>query len=117
MKKFIASSNNNISYIQVHHFTQKTLLNQWLYHTIQYFEPNTKSKGGGNHPPSVADVTIKSLVACRLTFCSDARRPIQQIVKIVPLLTLVHVSGLICCTCFQKEIPNYCNVKKSKIQW
>ena len=43
---------------------QQTMLNQWLYYTIQYLEPNTKSKGGGNHPsPLVADVTINSLVA------------------------------------------------------
>ena len=27
-----------------------------LYYTIQYREPNTKSKGGGNHPLLVADV-------------------------------------------------------------
>jgi len=39
------------------------MLNQWLYHTIQYFKPNTKSKGGGNHQPLVANVTINSLVA------------------------------------------------------
>jgi len=25
------------------------MLNQWLYHTIQYREPNSKSRGG-NHP-------------------------------------------------------------------
>src|SRR6218665_2353575 len=61
-KKFIASSSNNIFYIQIHHFTQQTMLNQHLYYTIQYLEPNTKSKGGGNHPPFlVADVTINSL--------------------------------------------------------
>ena len=38
-------------YIQIHHFMQHKMLNQWLYYTIQYLEPNTKSKGGGNHPP------------------------------------------------------------------
>jgi len=27
---------------------QQTKLNQWLYYKIQYLEPNTKSKGGGN---------------------------------------------------------------------
>jgi len=42
------------------------MLNQWLYHTIQYFKPNTKSKGGNHHHPLVADVTIISLVAWRL---------------------------------------------------
>jgi len=26
------------------------MLNQSLYYTIRYFKPNTKSKGGGNHP-------------------------------------------------------------------
>src|SRR6218665_655434 len=67
IKKFIASSSNNIYYIQIHHFTQQTMLNQWLYYTIQYLELNTKSKGGGNHHPLlVADVTINSLVARRL---------------------------------------------------
>jgi len=49
-KKFIASSSNNIFYIQIHHFTQQTTLNQLLYYTIQYLEPNTKSEGGGNQP-------------------------------------------------------------------
>src|SRR6218665_1178558 len=44
-KKFIVSNSNNIYYIQIHHFTQKTMLNQWLYYTIQYLEPNTKSRG------------------------------------------------------------------------
>ena len=44
-------------------FYAETMLNQWLYHTINYFEPNTKSKGDGNHPVLVADVTINSLVA------------------------------------------------------
>src|SRR6218665_104625 len=59
VKKF-----NNIYSIQINHFTQQTLLNQWLYYTIQYLEPNTKSKGGGNHhPPFVAYVTINSLLA------------------------------------------------------
>ena len=43
------------------------MLNQWLYYTIQYLEPNTKYKEGGNHPPLVADVTINSLVTLRLT--------------------------------------------------
>ena len=42
---------------------QQTMLNQWLYYTIQYLESNTKSKGGVYHPPLVADVTINSLVA------------------------------------------------------
>src|SRR6218665_858093 len=66
-KKFMASSSNNIFYIQIHRFTQQTMLNQWLYYTIQYLELNTKSKGGGNHHPLlVADVTINSLVARRL---------------------------------------------------
>ena len=41
----------------------QTMLNQWLYHTIRYLEPNAKSKRGGNHLPLVADVTINSLVA------------------------------------------------------
>jgi len=30
---------------------EQTMLNQWLYYTKQYLEPNTKSKRGGNHPP------------------------------------------------------------------
>jgi len=34
---------------------QQTMLNQWLYYTIQYLEPNTKSKG--------VVTTINSLVA------------------------------------------------------
>ena len=42
-KKFIASRSNNIFYIQIHHFTQTAMLNQSLYYTIQYHEPNTKS--------------------------------------------------------------------------
>ena len=42
---------------------QQTMLNQSLYYMIQYLEPNTKSKRGGNHPPLVADATINSLVA------------------------------------------------------
>jgi|SRR6218665_629741 len=59
-KKFIVSSCNNIFYIQIHHFTQQAMLNQSLYHTIQSLEPNTKSKGGGDHPLLVADVTKKA---------------------------------------------------------
>src|SRR6218665_2169188 len=55
-KKCIASSSNNIFYVQIHHFTHKTMLKQTLYYTIQYLEPNTKSKGSGNHLPLVADV-------------------------------------------------------------
>jgi len=39
------------------------MLNQWLYYTIQYLEPNTKSKGVVTTFPLVADVTINSLVA------------------------------------------------------
>jgi len=39
------------------------MLNLSLYYTIQYLEPNTKSKGGGNHPLLVADVAKNSLVA------------------------------------------------------
>ena len=31
-KKFIASSSNNAFYIQIHHFTQQTMLNQTLYY-------------------------------------------------------------------------------------
>ena len=30
---------------------QQTMLHQWVYYTIQYLEPNTKSKGDGNHQP------------------------------------------------------------------
>src|SRR6218665_2752176 len=63
IKKFIVSSSNNIYYIQIHNFTQQTMLNQWLYYALQYLEPNTKSRGDGNHPPFVADVAINSLVA------------------------------------------------------
>src|SRR6218665_2934064 len=58
-QKFIVSSSNNIFYIQIHHFTQKTMLNQSLYYTIRYFQPNTKSKRGGTNPSLVADVTKK----------------------------------------------------------
>src|SRR6218665_924183 len=47
-KKIIVSSSNNIYYIQIHHFMQQTMLIQWLYYTIQYLEPNTKSWWGGN---------------------------------------------------------------------
>jgi len=39
------------------------MLNQSLYYTIHYFEPNTKSKGMVTTPPSVADVAKSSLVA------------------------------------------------------
>src|SRR6218665_52823 len=44
---------------------------------------------------------------------------IQQILNATPLLTFVHVSNLMYCTCFQKEIQNYSklHLKKSKIQW
>src|SRR6218665_1902407 len=37
-KFHIVSSCNHIFYIQVHHFTQKPMLNQSLYYTIGYFE-------------------------------------------------------------------------------
>src|SRR6218665_1400281 len=33
--KFIDSSSNNITYSLIHHFTQKTMLNQTLYYTIR----------------------------------------------------------------------------------
>ena len=62
VKKIIVSSINNIYYMQIHHFSQQTMLNQWLYYTMQYLEPNTKSGWGGS-TPLVADVTINSLVA------------------------------------------------------
>ena len=40
------------------------MLNQRVYYTIQYLEPNTKSMGViTTRPPLVADVTINSLVA------------------------------------------------------
>ena len=42
---------------------QQIMLNQWLYYTIQYLEPNTKSKGVVTTHPLVAGVTINSLVA------------------------------------------------------
>ena len=53
------------------------------------------------------------LLRC-LTFCCDAR--IQQIANVTPLWTSVHVSSLMCCTCFQKEIQNHSklNSKKAK---
>jgi len=38
------------------------MLNQSLYYTMQYLEPNSKSKGVVE-TPFVADVTINSLVA------------------------------------------------------
>src|SRR6218665_4197275 len=56
---------------------------------------------------------IRNLAFCCLTFCCDSR--IQQIVNVTHLLTFVHVSSLMCCICFQKEIQNYI-LKKSKIQ-
>src|SRR6218665_539605 len=65
-KKFIVSSSNNIYYNQIHHFMHQTMLNQWLYYTIQYLEHNTKSKGVVTTHPLVAGVTINSLVALRL---------------------------------------------------
>src|SRR6218665_993295 len=33
--KFIASSSNNIFYIQIHHFIEQTMLNQTLYYSIR----------------------------------------------------------------------------------
>src|SRR6218665_944030 len=60
-KKIIISSSNNIYYIQIHHFTQQTMLNQTLYYMIQYFEPNTKSRGSGNHPPVSTGILPHSL--------------------------------------------------------
>ena len=47
-------------------------MNQWLYHTIQYFEPNTKSKGVVTTHPLVADATINSLVAWRLNLLTGS---------------------------------------------
>src|SRR6218665_1256257 len=44
-------SSNNIYYIQIHHSTPQTMLNQYLYYTIQYLEPNTKSWGVVTTPP------------------------------------------------------------------
>src|SRR6218665_2670651 len=38
---FIVSSCNHILYIQTHHFTQNPMLNQSLYYTIRYYEPQT----------------------------------------------------------------------------
>src|SRR6218665_2832439 len=64
-RKIIASSSNNIFYIQIHNFTQQTMLNQTLYYTIQYREPNTKSKGV-LITPFLAHVTINSLVAMKV---------------------------------------------------
>src|SRR6218665_570114 len=55
IKKIIASSSNNIFYIQIHLFTQQTMLNQPLYYTIRYLEPNTKSRGVVTTTPSVAE--------------------------------------------------------------
>ena len=37
INKFIVSSSNNIFYIQIDHFTQKTMLNQTLYYKIRQF--------------------------------------------------------------------------------
>src|SRR6218665_2362866 len=53
----------DIYYIQIHHFMQQTMLNQSLYYTTQYLEPNTKSRGMVTTHPLVAGVTINSLVA------------------------------------------------------
>ena len=39
------------------------MLNQSLYYTVKYLEPNTKSKGVVLTTPLVADVTINSLAA------------------------------------------------------
>ena len=55
-----------------------------------------------------------SLLLCCLTFCCDS--PIQQIVNVTPLLTFPHVSSLMCCTCFQKEIQNYSKVPFKKVK-
>src|SRR6218665_548524 len=52
INKMLASSSNKIFYIKISHFTQQTMLNQELYYTIQYLEPNTKSKRGDHPPPS-----------------------------------------------------------------
>ena len=44
------------------------MLNQSLYYTIQYLEPNTKSEAGVVTTPLVADVAKSILVAWRLTY-------------------------------------------------
>jgi len=36
-------------------------------------------------------------------------------VNVTPLLTVVHVSSLLCCTSFQKEIQNYSKFKDSVV--
>src|SRR6218665_1704662 len=58
IKQFIASCSNNIFCIQIHRFTQQSMLNQTLYYTIQYIEPSTKSSGVTTHPPLVDNATI-----------------------------------------------------------
>ena len=64
LKEVIVSGiRNNIYYIQIHHFTQQTMLNQLLHYTIQYLESNTKSKGVVTTTLLVADVTINGFVA------------------------------------------------------
>src|SRR6218665_2944449 len=55
-----------------------------------------------------------SLLLCCLTLCCDSR--IQQIVNVTPLLTFTHVSSLMCCTCFQKEIQNYSTLHLKKVK-
>src|SRR6218665_426348 len=60
------SSSNNIFYIQIHYFTQKTMLNQSLYCTIQYLQPNTKSRGNN---PLGSRCRKNSFVARGLRLC------------------------------------------------
>ena len=68
LKKYIVSSSNNRFYIRLHSNTpfysennaeSIAVLNDTI---IQYLAPNTKSMGGGNHSPLVADVAKISLI-------------------------------------------------------
>src|SRR6218665_2947222 len=58
VKKIIVSSSNNTYYIQIHHVTQQTMLNQWTYYTIQYLEHNTKSDDTQTYVNGVASEAI-----------------------------------------------------------
>ena len=51
IKKFIVSSSNNIFYIQIHHFTKQTMLNQQLHYTIYILNQSLNQRGDGWQPP------------------------------------------------------------------
>ena len=73
IKKFIVSSGNNLFYIQIHHFTQQTMLNLRWITRYNILNQTLNLSGVVTTTPLVADVTINSLVAWRLSFlfCTD----------------------------------------------